>query len=211
MAAAAVRYLKRGAWNKADVMVVSVDGAPVVVKDFGSKGWAARWLGRLQVGRELRAYRWLGRDPAVPGLVGRVDPWALALEYVEGEPLAFAADRFVAGERFVASLRLAVDRFHAAGVFHQDLRGRENVLVRPGGDLVLLDLAGAVCLRPGGLTYRLFRPLLRLSDESAFLKWKALLTPGRFTREEEAFLRRFRALRPLWIFNRKAKGRSGEA
>ena len=79
------------------------------------------------------------------------------------------------------------------------------MLVRPDGTLVLVDLAGAFCLRPGGWLQRLFGPALALSDESALLKWKALLAPGSFTEDEERFLRRFRFWRSLWIFNRKRK------
>lgn len=182
-----------------------------MVKDFGGKHWPWSWMGRLQVARECRAYEWLRGEPGIPAFFGRIDPWALALEKVDGEMLAFAPTRFSQGERWIAELRRVVNRLHDAGVFHQDLRGRENVLLGPGGRLVLLDLAGSICLRPGGLAHRLLRPLLRISDESAFLKWKALLTPNRFTPEEERFLKRFRFWRSLWIFNRKrtAAGGSG--
>ena len=208
--AATLDFLKLGGPTKADVRVVDLGEGPLVVKDFGRKGFWVRWLGRLQVARECRAYRWLGSDPGIPLFLGRVDAWALALERVEGEQLAFAERRFSDGERCVEALRTLVDRLHAAGVFHQDLRGRENVLLCSDGRVVLLDLAGALCLRPGGLAWRLFRPILSLSDRSAFLKWKALLTPGRFTPEEEAFLRRFRFWRSLWIFNRKRAAAEGE-
>ncbi len=206
---ATVGVLKAGAPGKADLLVVDAGAGPMVVKDFSGKPWWARVLGRLQISRECRAYRWLGSIPGVPALVGRVDAHAIALEKVDGEQLAFAENRFRDGEAHVAGLRSLIDRLHAAGVFHQDLRGRENVLVRPDGEIVFLDLAGAICLRPRRLPYRMLRGILALSDEAAFLKWKALLTPGRFTAEEERFLRRFRFWRSLWVFNRKSRRRTG--
>lgn len=198
------RVLKAGGPSKADLLVVDVGRGAVVVKDFAAKPWWARLLGRLQVARECRAYRRLDGAPGIPAFVGRVDAHALAVEMVEGEQLAFAESRFRDGERHVARLVTLVERLHAAGVYHQDLRGRENVLLRADGQPVLLDLAGAVCLRPGGVAHRRLGPILAMADRSALLKWKALLTPGRFTPEEEEFLRRFRFWRSLWIFNRKA-------
>ncbi len=201
--------LKQGEPRKADLLIVGVGDGQVVVKDFAAKTAWVRALGRFQIRRECRAYGWLGPRPGLAEFLGRVDAHALALEKVEGEQLAFAESRFRQGERHIARLRALIDDLHASGVFHQDLRGRENVLIRPDGELVLLDLAGALCLKPGGIAYRCLRPLLRLSDESAFLKWKALLTPGRFTAAEERFLRRFRFWRSLWRFNRKPQARRG--
>ena len=206
-----VSVLKNGGPQKADLLVVDLGEGPMVVKDFSRKRRWTRLLGRLQISRECRAYGWLGPMPGVPGFLGRVDAHALALERVEGEQLAFAPNRLSDGEALIARLRSLIDRLHAAGVFHQDLRGRGNVLVRSDGELVLVDLAGAICLRPGGWLHRLLRPAFAMSDEAAFLKWKALLTPGRFTREEEEFLRRFRVWRSLWVFNRKRTARSREA
>ena len=88
---------------------------------------------------------------------------------------------------------------------HNDLRGRENVLLRRDGDLAVIDFAGAMRLRPGGLAHRLFFRLLALTDEAAFLKWKGMIAPGTFTREDEMFLRRFERWRALWPFNPKRK------
>ncbi len=197
------RLVRRGEGDKADLWEVDLGDGAMVVKDFAGKSAPWRLLGRLQVRRELRAYRWLGGAAGVPRLVGAVDGLALALERVRGHQLAFAPDRFAAGERHMRGLREALDRLHAAGVAHLDLRGRENVLVRDDGEIVIVDLAGAVCLRPGGIAHRLLFPALASLDESAFLKWKRLLTPERLTAEDRAFERRFARLRALWPFNRK--------
>jgi hypothetical protein len=198
-----VRVLVQGAPNKADLLVVDLGEGEMVVKDFGSKPWWARLLGRFQIGREVRAYRWLEGEPAVPRLLGRIDRYALALEKVEGRRLAFAPDRMEIGPACIRSLREAIDNIHRAGVVHMDLRGRENVLVREDGTVVLVDLAGAFCFRTGGLLHRLLFRWMALPDETAFLKWKRKLTPDDLTREELALEAKARRWRFLWPFNRK--------
>ncbi len=211
IASATVGFLNRGGPSKADLLLVDLGEGEMVVKDFAAKSWWVRALGRIQIRRECRAYRWLGATPGVPAFIGQVDEHALAMEKVDGEQLAFAPDRFESGEAYVERLRALFDRLHSRGLVHHDLRGRENVLVRPGGEPVVVDLAGAVCLRPGGLWHRLFFRWLVLTDEAAYLKWKELLAPGRLSREDRAFLRRFRVLRMLWPFNRKRRAARGGA
>lgn len=180
-----------------------------MVKDFAGKGLWGRTIGRIQIGRETRGYRWLGDWPGVPRFLGRIDALALALERVDGRQLAFARDRHPEGREILSRLREWIDGLHAKGLAHLDLRGRENVLLRPDGRLVVVDLAGAVRLRPGGLLHALFFRFLAITDEAAYLKWKQLLDPERLTDEEQAFLHRFRRLRSFWIFNRKPASGTG--
>lgn len=201
----------RGVGAKADVVVVSVDGGSVIVKDFASRSPWVRWLGRLQVRRELAAYRRLEGLEGVPALVGRVDALALAIEKIEGERLAFATLGAGEGERCLAQLRLIVDEIHARGIVHNDLRGRENVLLRRDGGLAVIDFAASIHLRPGGLAHRLLFRALAATDEAAFLKWKGMIVPGSYTPEDEAFLRRFEAWRRLWPFNPKRRKPSSRA
>jgi len=192
------------------VLVVAVPGGSVIVKDFAGRGRWVRRLGRLQIRREVAAYRWLLGVPGIPAFVGRVDPLALAIERIDGERLAFAALLPEDGPRHVAELRTILDAIHARGVVHNDLRGRENVLLRRDGGLAVVDFASALRLRPGGIAHRLFFRRLVLADEAAFLKWKGLIAPGTYTPADEAFLRRFERWRSLWPFNpkrRKAKAR----
>jgi len=181
------------------------------VKDFASRSAWVRAVGRLQVRREVAAYRWLEGVSGVPALVGRIDALALAIERIEGERLAFAALGPEDGPRHIARLRTILDEIHARGVIHNDLRGRENVLLRRDGDLAIVDFAAAIRLRPGGIMHRLFFRRLVLADEAAFLKWKGMIVPGSYTSADEAFLRRFEKWRSLWPFNpkrRKAKSRA---
>jgi serine/threonine protein kinase len=204
-----VDVLKRGGPTKADVVILEAGAGPMVVKDFGGKAGWVRAAGRLQIARECAAYRWLGPMPGVPVLVGRVDAHALALEKVEGDQLADVRERPGVARPALARLRAHIDAIHAKGLAHLDLRGRENVLLRPDGEVVLVDFAGAVWLRPGGLLHRWLFPWMAWTDEAAYLKWKEMLTPGELTAEEGRFLRRFRRLRALWVFNPKRRRREG--
>jgi hypothetical protein len=190
---------------KADVLVVGVDGGTVIVKDFSGRRFWGRLLGRLQVRREVATYRWLEGVDGVPALIGTIDALGLAIERIDGERLAFAALSPGDGARHVAALREIVDAIHARGVVHNDLRGRENVILRRDGGLTVVDFAGSFHLRPGGLAHRLFFRRFVMADEAAFLKWKGLIAPGSYTPADEKFLRRFERWRLLWPFNPKRR------
>jgi predicted Ser/Thr protein kinase len=200
---ATVDVMLKGGPTKADLLVVDVGDGPMIVKDFANKKRWVRHFGRLSISREYRAYRWLAGMQGIPALIGRVDALAFAMEKIEGPRLWFADDRHERGADYVVELRALLDRIHARGLAHLDLRGRENILVRPGGDLAIVDFAGAAWFRPGGLGHRLLFPLLSRIDETAYLKWKERLTPGQLTPAEHALARKFDRLRPLWPFNRK--------
>jgi len=205
LAGASVRWLKRGGPTKADLKIVDLGRGPMVVKDFAEKAAWVRLIGRLQVSRECRAYGWLGPMAGLPRWVGRIDAHALALEWIEGEQLAFAPYRRDGGAATHAKLRAIVERLHGAGLVHLDLRGKENVLIDPEERLFVLDLASACWFRPGRWAHRLCFRLLQTADRAALMKWKRILGAGSYTAEEEAFLRRYRFWRSLWIFNRKRR------
>lgn len=199
----------RGVGGKADVLVVDAGDGPMIVKDFAPRAAWARLLGAIQIAREARAYRHLQGVEGVPRLIGTIDRCALAIERIPGERLAFATLPPGRGSALVATLRRILDGIHARGVVHNDLRGRENVLLRDDGSLAIVDFAGAMRLAPGGLMHRLVFAKLAVADEAAFLKWKGMLAPGTYTPDELRALARFERWRALWPFNpkrRKARG-----
>jgi hypothetical protein len=194
-----------GAGGKAAVFTTTIDGRRILVKDFRGRGFWARRLGRLQIARETAAYAELSGIEGVPAFIGRIDAWSLAIEWIDAERLAFVQIPAGDGPGLVAKLRAIVDAIHARGVIHNDLRGRENVLLRRDGDLAVVDFAAAVRLRPGGLAHKLLFRFLSMSDEAAFLKWKGIVAPGSYTSEDQAFLARFEKWRALWPFNPKRR------
>jgi serine/threonine protein kinase len=203
LSAPGVRLLHRGGRTKADLLLVPFRPAPVVVKDFARKaGWVRLW-GRLQIRREAATYELLRGVPGLAVFHGRVDGHALAMEYLEGKRLDQCRGRDQR-RRYFEDLSRTMQALHRRGILHNDLRGKDNALVTHDDDrVVLLDLAGALRLRPGGWLHRLLFPLLARVDRAALLKWKVLLVPEDVTDEERAFLRRFRRWRRLWMFNLK--------
>jgi len=197
--------VRQGLAHKADLFLVNWESEPVLIKDFQAKSRFRRWLGRLQTNREYRAYKWLGQVEGVPRLLGRIDAHALAVEWVTGELLATAPDRVSAGKHYVGELRTIMARLHAAGLAHLDLRSNKNVLIRSGGEIVVIDFASALWCRPGGLIHRLCFPFFKARDLSGWLKWKETLEAGPLTDNERARLRRHRFLSSLWVFNRKQR------
>lgn len=197
--------LVEGKGGKADVLVLRTGDRRVVVKDFARRGLWGRCLGRIQIRRESAVYGRLEGVAGVPAFVGRIDPLALAIEWIDGERLAFVTVPPDDVPSILASLRAAIDAMHERGVVHNDLRGRENVLLRREGGIAVVDLAAALHLTPGGLAHRLFFRSLATADEAAYLKWKGMLAPGSYTPHEERVLRRFERWRRLWPFNPKRR------
>ena len=205
MAGATVETIVKGGLGKADVLVVNLGQGPMIVKDFAHGVWWLRWLGALQAARETSAYRKLEGVPGVPRFIGRIDRLAFAIERIDGERLAFLRHTEDSGIRHLAALRAIVDAIHARGVVHNDLRGRENVLLARDGSLAVIDFAAALHLAPGGLLHRLLFRRLATTDEAAFLKWKGILAPSTYTDADRAALARFQRLRALWPFNAKRR------
>jgi predicted Ser/Thr protein kinase len=195
-------FMKRGAWNKADVLLVVAREGRWVVKDYGAKGWLVRAAGSLQLAREERAYRALAGIHGVPRLGRRIDRSAIAVEFVEGLRLP-KFHKYRPLPELAARLEALLAALHDRGVVHNDIRSRDNILVTPAGSLYLIDFSSAATFAPAGLRRRLLMPALRRAERRALLKWKSALAPGTMSAEEWALHRRFGRLRRLWPFNPK--------
>jgi len=176
--AADKEYLTQGAPFKADVFVVDIGGRPMVVKDFAPRAWWRRLIGRLEVSRECRAYTYLGPMPFFPLFFGCIDNQALAVEKIDGVALALAPDRGTNREDYLAQIRSALNRLAELGFLHLDARNNKNLLLRPDGRVIFIDLAGSLWIPPGKLGHRLLRNLSTLYYEANVIKWETLLHPG---------------------------------
>ncbi len=203
LSGASTGYIKKGAWNKADVLLVDLPGARLAVKDYASKWWPIRLLGAWQLAREARAYARLEGVAGVPRFYGRLDRLAIVLEYVGGVRLPKFHRRHGGVPHVARRVKELLDAVHARGIIHGDLRSRDNILVTAGGDLFLIDFSSATVFNPESWTGRALFPRLRRAEERALLKWKVALAPHEVTPEELASHRAFKKLRRLWPFNRK--------
>lgn len=196
-------YVKKGAWNKADILLVTLADGTFAVKDYAAKNTLVRWSGALQLAREVRAYERLRGVAGVPRFHGRLDRDAIIIEYVGGIRLPKFHARHGGVPRVAERIRELLDRIHERGIIHGDLRSRDNILVTPGGDLYLIDFSSAAVFTPGTWSHRVLFPRFVRAERRALLKWKVALAPGELTDEELASHRRFKRLRRLWPFNRK--------
>jgi hypothetical protein len=217
-AAKSVATLRGRNRTKAEIRICDLGQRRIVLKDYGRRPAWVRWtLGRYLVRREGAAYRAAGRLEGLPRFLGRVGPFALALEWIDGRPLAEIApgdlphgtlDRL---DRIVRSL-------HARGVALADLHHRD-VLVGESGSIHVVDLAAAWTLGAGGpLRRRLFdrlraqdmvaleRMRARAAGEDPDAAVEALGGPG------AAWHRRGRRIKAAWnrLRHRGARGAGGD-
>jgi hypothetical protein len=192
-------YLTRGAPFKADVTVVDIGEGPMVVKDFAGRAWWRRFIGRLEIDRECRAYTYVGRMPWFPAFIGRIDRDSLAVEKVDGVTLRLAEDIDEKRDDYLAQLRTAMERLTELGFLHLDARAYRNVLRRPDGRVVFIDLAGSFWIPPGRFGHRLLKRFISLYYEANIIKWETMLAPGGDPRKGQSKPPRYvHGIKDLW-------------
>jgi RIO-like serine/threonine protein kinase len=129
--ACTVRFLHSGRGYQSSVRLVERDGQYAAVKDYArAPKQFRRFVAPFLLNREERALRHLEGTAGVPRVLARVDRLALAMEYIEGTPL----DRFSLGElapEVFPRVQEVIDRVHARGVSHCDLKRRGNLILTP--------------------------------------------------------------------------------
>jgi predicted Ser/Thr protein kinase len=196
-------YIKKGAWNKADILLVELAEGRLAVKDYAAKNFLVRWIGAIQLAREVRAYRRLENFAGVPRFYRALDRNAIIIEYVGGIRLPKYHHRHGGVPRVAERIKELLERVHERGIIHGDLRSRDNILVTEAGELYLIDFSSATVFEPGSWAQRALFPRLKRAEERALLKWKVALVPEEVTPQELESHRSFKRLRRLWPFNRK--------
>jgi hypothetical protein len=200
---APLRRLPGRNWTKADLLVYRLAGREVALKDYGGKPWWIRnTLGRFLIRRESAAYRAAAGLAGLPRFLGRVGPYALALEWIAASPLSAFRGRRIEAARFDA-LQQIVEGLHERGIVLGDLHHRD-VLIADGGGVFVVDLATAWSL--GASPWRWRRSLferLRVADRLALQRMRARYADGAqrgevSTEEAPAWLRRARRAKRWW-------------
>ena len=178
--------------------VESAEGNPRVVKDCATLPWYSRGLARFLMGRERRLMRRLEGLSGFPVVREKIDRNAFSMGVMKGSVLS--PDNFrLAPRRIADDLLQQVSRMHERGVFHLDLRQRQNILLGPGMEVLILDFGAGWA--PNPVARKVFGKLLGEIDRSAALKYLARFSPKDLTREEAAEVLRGIRRRKMWILS----------
>lgn len=174
--------MSRGSrWKPAVLRATSSDGRVRILKDCEELPFYSRWLARFLMGRELRLMRRLEGLDGFPVVRERVDKNAFTMDPLEGKPLSPETFQ-LAPRRIADGLLERVEAMHGRGVFHLDLRQRQNILLGKGMEVLVLDFGAGWA--PNPVARRVFGGLLASVDRSAALKYLARFSPEHLTREE---------------------------
>ncbi|MGC8834065.1 MAG: hypothetical protein ACP5R4_08415 [Armatimonadota bacterium] len=132
--------LHKGRGLKADVYLVG----NLVVKDYRSRSFFLRQIGRILVSREEKVYKRLSSLKGTAKCYGRLDSYALILERIDGKRI-YECDSLPTN--FFTRLRKLVDAVHSRGVASRDL-SPSNIIVAFSGEPYLIDFAVAFIAGP---------------------------------------------------------------
>ena len=176
MEEATVGFLHEGRNCQSTIRVLEIAGQRAVAKDYArTPPFFRRFVAPFLLNREERALRFLAGTVGVPQVFARIDRQALVLELIEGKPIDHFQNGELAPEVF-ARVQEVIDRIHARGVAHGDLKRRGNLMVTPQGEVFLIDFAASLigkrALRP--VVNWLQREVARVDDKCVpRLKMKA--------------------------------------
>jgi predicted Ser/Thr protein kinase len=177
-----------GAGSRPAVLVVRYDGGEAVLKDYSRcDRLFAVLIGPLLVWRETSALTRLEGTNGVPRLICKLGPRAFLMEHLRGVAPARKQPQ-TARPEFFERLRQLVDRIHARGVAHCDMRRSGNILVDAAGQPYLVDFVSCAFLRPWWHPLGWMFPLLCQADRDAIIKLKSRAAPELLTEAERGRL-----------------------
>jgi RIO-like serine/threonine protein kinase len=137
-----VSFFRKGWDTLPDIRVVQVADERCVVKDWSRRSWLRRHLqGRFMLRREDGFLRSLRDVSGVPRSHGFPDGDSLAIEYLDGLPLAQVRQ---CPQDFFDRLEALVRRLHACGIVHGDLDQDDNIMLLADGSPAVIDFGGAL-------------------------------------------------------------------
>jgi hypothetical protein len=196
LAAAERKLLRDGRFANARVERVGVDGVDWIFKDFSSRAFIVRHtVGRLLLGREVRALRRLQGLPGVPGDAFRVDAFSMAARFLPGRALADMPKGPIS-TAYLQALEALLRQVHARGLVHLDTRGGGNLLLMPDGAPGIIDFQAALSTRWMPRSMRAWFEAMDLSG--VYKKWRNW-QPDTLGAERLASLERQNRWRRWWL------------
>ena len=140
-----------------------------IIKEAWGSGLQYR-IGRSMLRREFAAYRRVNGIEGIPHCYGLLDDRFLMLEYIVGIGFRDSQSKDVARETFFPALLKIIQQIHAAGVTHNDIKRKDNIMIGAAGGPILLDF-GLAFMRGASRESSWFR-LLKRMDYNAWIKIK---------------------------------------
>ena len=140
-----------------------------IVKEALGSGLQYR-IGRSMLRREFAAYRRVNGIEGVPHCYGLLDDRFLVLEHIVGIGFRDVQLDHAARETVLQALLQTIQQIHVAGVTHNDIKRKDNIMVSAAGSPILLDF-GLAFLRGASGESLWFRFLKRM-DYNAWIKIK---------------------------------------
>jgi len=168
-----------GGGSRPDVMLVEIDGHQAVLKDHNQMDPKfAFWLGKLLVWRELKALRRLDAVAGIPCVLAVPDSRAILMEHINAKQVVNVSSHEYDAKSYLAKLRDLIDRMHAAGVGHGDLRSPTNALIDENGDAALVDFVASIGRgAKWNVVNRYLFEKMTMVDLSAITKLKKRIAP----------------------------------
>jgi len=182
--AEAVLLIEGRGWQPDIYLVRRADGL-AVLKDYSRRGPLVRLVGAFLIRRENAAYQRLKGVTGVPQGLGRVGRLGLLTEFVDAELVTkYVETRKLPAEYFERLYEL-LQRIHAAGVAHGDLKRRRNLMITRDFQPYIIDFAASWCKGPKWNLLRnwFFRQVCQV-DRNAVAKLKWRHAPHLLTEEE---------------------------
>jgi len=134
-----------GRGNQGNIWRIRVDGETAVIKDIADRSLLYRLLiGRWMLEREYQVYRKLQGLEGIPTLYHKLDRDGFVCEYIAGDPLSSFSRDAPLPTSFFDALHELVEKIHARGVVHSDLKHKKNILVTSDHKPYLVDFGASL-------------------------------------------------------------------
>jgi len=198
-------YIQQSKPKQADVFIVEWNSKKVIIKDYKKKSYLMRIFGSFLINRETHNYRFLHKNNLnfIPTFYGKIDNYSLGIEYIHAKTI----NDIVNKEEYSSipkQMKEYVEKLHKLNFFHIDLRKRGNLLIKENS-LYFIDFASSINFSKFNPIYYLLKKFLSYVDNSAILKWKALVCPSQINHNDYKKLIFFEQLRRFWIFTKPRK------
>ncbi|MFQ5455259.1 MAG: hypothetical protein ACE5EA_03510 [Nitrospirota bacterium] len=197
-------YLRRGKPWQPDVLLIEKDSQLIVIKDYLHRPFLYRvFVGIWSVWRESYIYRRLNGLSGVPKFYGKIDRYALAIEYIKGKNASECKKEDISKDFFIR-LKEIVDIIHEKGIVICDMRNNKNIIIRDDGMPYIIDYCTAF---ERGYKINLIRNFIFnifwQDDMLGIAKLKKRTAPELLSKEEEDGLTNGLFLQKEAIFIRK--------